>query len=185
MAASLPFFAMPGQQIVRQLPSFPASSAAAGGAFRTEKVDVAQQTTLRSSYSGGGGRARGIGGRRARPRSGQAGDKTVRRELRVVPSQPARAQQGALSPHALSLSATTLFQWIELGLGDDLLSRIGRQRKTRCGEIHSQDRGFARSLATATGAGSGALGPHSPLAEPRAAKSPQACHLFDLCWQAS
>jgi len=39
------------------------------------------------------------------------------------------ARQGPLSPHALSVSAKTLFQRFELGLGADVLSGIRRQRK--------------------------------------------------------
>jgi hypothetical protein len=127
------------------------------------------------------GRVRWIGGPCAEPGSGQAGDETVCRKLRVLPSQPARAEQRALSPHALSLSATTLFQRIELGLGAHQLSGISRQREARCDEIGWQDRGFAVALAATAGAGTGALAQQSPFARRCATKVPQDCHLFDLC----
>lgn len=182
MAKALPFFATSGQQIALHLPSFPAFPAAPGGASASEKVDVAQQSTLRSSRSGGHGRARRIGGPCAESRSGQAGDKTVCRKLRDLPSQPARARQRSLSPHALSLSAETLFQRFKFGLDAGVLSGIGRQRKARRGEIGCQNSPIAVTPAAAAGAGTGAVAQQSSLAHFCATKFPQACHLFDLCW---
>jgi len=188
MAEAHPLFAMHGQQIALRLPSsavFPEPAAGGSSAPCTGKTDVAHQSLLRSACCcrhGGAGR---IGGRRAESRSRQAGQKTVRRKLRGLPSQPARARQGPLSPHALSVSAKTLFQRFELGLGADVLSGIHRQRKARRGEAAGCKRRGAVRLVAAAGPGAGALGPasrdQSRLAHQCATKSPQLRHLFDLC----
>ena len=122
------------------------------------KTDVANQSALRSACCCGDGCAGRIGGCRAKSRSGQTGAQTVCRKLCVLPSQPARARQGPLSPHALSVSAKTLFQRLELGLGADVLSGIHRQRKARRGEACGQDRRGAITPVAAAGAGAGALG---------------------------
>ena len=168
MAEAHPFFATPGQQIALHLPS---SAFFPGRLIRSvnapEKLMSPIESALRSACSCGDSRARRIGGGRAEPRSGQAGAKTVRRKLRGLPSQPARAGQRPLSPHALSVSAKTLFQQFEFGLGADVLSGIHRQRKARRGEVGRQRqarrghallrpparcrrarRGFARSVTT-------------------------------------
>ena len=182
MAEAHPLFATPGQQIAFRLPS---SRAATGGlsAPCTGKTDVANESALRSACpcrDRGDGR---IGGPRAESRSGQAGAKTVCRKLRVLPSQPARARQGPLPPHALSVSAKTLFQRLQLGLGADVLSGIHRQRKARRGEEATSCEHGAVIIAPA-GAGAGTIG--GPRDRPRlahgyATKSPQPGHLFDLC----
>ena len=161
MAEAHPFFATPGQQIAFRLPSsafFPEPPQAAHPPPCTGKTDVANESALRSACCCGHGRAGRIGGCRAKSRSGQTGAKTVCRKLCVLPSQPARARQGPLSPHALSVSAKTLFQRLELGLGADVLSGIHRQRKARRGEACGQDRRGAITLVAAAGAGAGALG---------------------------
>jgi hypothetical protein len=181
MAEAYPLFATPGQQIALHLPSsafFPGGSSAS----YTGKTDVANESALRSAWSCADSRAGRIGGRCAKSRSGQTGAKTVRRKLLILPSQPARARQGPLSSHALSVSAKTLFQRFELGLGADVLSGVRRQRKARRGE--AAGRRVSVTLVAAAGAGSGALGGlHDPsrLAHGCATKSPQPGHLFDLC----
>jgi hypothetical protein len=150
----------------------------------TGKTDVANQSALRSACCCGHGRAGRIGGWRTKSRSGQTCAKTVRRKLRGLPPQPARARQGPLSPHALSVFAKTLFQQFELGLGADILPGIRRQRKARRREAAGCDGRVAVTLVAAAGAGAGALGAlrdPSRLAHGCATKSPQPCHLFDLC----
>ena len=134
--------------------------AAAGGpsAPCTGKTDVANESALRSACSCGDNRARRIGSRRAKSRSGQTRAKIVCRKLRILPSQPARAGQEPLSPHTLSVSAETLFQQFELGLGADVLSGIRRQRKARRGEAAGCDRRGAVAPVAAAGADPGALG---------------------------
>ena len=151
----------------------------------TGKADVANESALRSACSCRHRRDGRIGGRRAESRPGQTGAKTVCRKLRILPSQPARSCQGPLSPHALSVSAKTLFQRFQFGLGADVLSGIHRQRKARRGEAAGCERRGAVRLVAAPGLGAGALGPalrdQSRLAHRCATKSPQLCHLFDLC----
>jgi hypothetical protein len=185
MAEAHPLFATAGQHIALHLPSsasFPEPPQAAHLLRAPEKTDVANESALRSACSCGDNRARRIGSRRAKSRSGQTGAKIVCRKLRILPSQPARAGQGPLSPHTLSVSAETLFQQFELGLGADVLSGVRRQRKARRGE--AAGRRVEVTLVAAAGAGSGALGGlHDPsrLAHGCATKSPQPGHLFDLC----
>ena len=185
MAEAHPLFATPGQQIALRLPSsafFPEPPRAAHPLPCTGKTDVANESALRSACSCGDSRARWIGGCCAKSRSGQTGAKTVCRKLRILPSQPARSCQGPLSPHALSVSAKTLFQRFQFGLGADVLSGIDRQRKARRGEAAG---GKHRAVIVASaGAGAGAIGAQrarSRLAHRYAAKSPQGRHLFDLC----
>ena len=187
MAEAHPLFATPGQQIALRLPSsafFPEPPRAAHPLRVTGKTDVANESALRSACSCRDRRDGRIGGRRAESRSGQTGAKTVCRKLRVLPSQPARARQGPLSPHALSVSAKTLFQRFQFGLGADVLSGIHRQRKARRGEAAGCKTGASRSVVASAGAGAGAIGAQrdqSRLAHRYAAKSPQGRHLFDLC----
>ena len=156
MAEAYPLFATPGQQIALHLPSsafFPGGSSAS----YTGKTDVANESALRSAWSCGDSRAGRIGGRCAESRPGQTGAKTVCRRLRFLPSQRARACQGPLSPYALSVSAKTLFQRLELGLGADVLSGIHRQRKARRGEEAGCEHGA--DIIAPAGAGAGAIGP--------------------------
>jgi len=158
--------------------------AAEGGssALCTGKTDVANESALRSACSCHDRRDGRIGGRRAESRSGQTGAKTVRRKLRVLSSQSARALQGPLSPHALSISAKTLFQRFQLGLGADVLSGIHRQRKARRGEAAGCK--HRAVIVASAGGGADAIGAQrarSRLAHGYAAKSPQGRHLFDLC----
>src|SRR3954454_12584820 len=126
MAEAHPLFAMPGQQIALHLPSSAFLPKAAHPLRVPGKTDVANESALRSACCCGHVRARWIGGRCAKSRSGQTGAKTVCRRLRLLPSQPAWARQGPLSPHALSVSTETLFQQFELGLGADVLSGVHR-----------------------------------------------------------
>ena len=185
MAEVHPLFATPGQQIALRLPSsafFPEPPRAAHPLPRTGKTDVANESALRSARPCRDRRDGRTGGRRAESRSGQTGAKTVRRKLRVLSSQPARARQGPLSPHALSVSTETLFQQFELGLGADVLSGIDRQRKARRGEAAGCK--HRAVIVASAGAGAGAIGAQrarSRLAHGYAAKSPQGRHLFDLC----
>ena len=158
MAEAHPLFATPGQQIALRLPSsafFPEPPRAAHPLPCTGKTDVVNESALRSACSCRDRRDGRIGGRRAESRSGKTGAKTVRRKLRILPSQPARARQGPLSPHALSVSAKTLFQRFQFGLGADVLSgsidsgkRVAAKRPAR--------RHGAVIVATA-GAGAGAI----------------------------
>ena len=161
MAEAHPLFATPEQQIALRLPSsafFLEPPRAAHPLPCTGKTDVANESALRSARSCRDRRDGRIGGRRAESRPGQTGAKTVCRKLRILPSQPARSCQGPLSPHALSVSAKTLFQRFQFGLGADVLSGIDRQRKARRGEAAGCDRRGAVTLVAATSAGSGALG---------------------------
>lgn len=159
--------------------------AAAGGSSApfTGKADVPNESALRSARCCGLGHARRIGGCCAESRSGQTGAKTVRRKLRGLPSQPARARQGPLSPHALSVSAKTLFQQLQFGLGADLLSGVHRQRKARRGEAAccKQRAVIIASAGACAGAIGGCFRDQPRLAHGCATKSPQPCHLFDLC----
>jgi len=181
MAEAYPLFATPGQQIALHLPS---SAFFARRLIRlcTGKTDVANESALRSAWSCGDSRAGRISGRCAKSRSGQTGAKTVRRKLLILPSQPARARQGPLSSHALSVSAKTLFQRFQLGLGADVLSGIHRQRKARRGEAAGCK--HRAVIVASAGAGADAIGAQrarSRLAHGYAAKSPHGRHLFDLC----
>ena len=159
MAEAHPLFATPGQQIALRLPSsafFPEPPRAAHPLPCTGKTDVANESALRSARSCLDRRDGRIGGRRAESRPGQTGAKTVCRKLRILPSQPARSCQGPLSPHALSVSAKTLFQRFQFGLGADVLSGIDRQWKARRGETAG---GKHRAVIVASaGAGAGAIG---------------------------
>jgi hypothetical protein len=168
--------------IFRLLPRAAEGDSSAPVYRKTGKTDVANESALRSARSCRDRRDGRIGGRRAESRPGQTGAKTVCRKLRILPSQPARSCQGPLSPHALSVSAKTLFQRFQFGLGADVLSGIDRQRKARRGEAAG---GKHRAVIVASaGAGAGAIGAQrarSRLAHRYAAKSPQGRHLFDLC----
>ncbi len=82
---------------------------------------------------------------------------TVCRRLRILPSQRRAARQGPLSPHALSVSAKTLCQQFEFGLGAGVLSGIHRQRKARRSRsLRRNDRRLAIALVAA-GTGAGAI----------------------------
>ena len=138
---------------------FRLSSQGGSSAPCTGKTDVANESALRSACCCGDSRARWIGGCCAKSRSGQTGAKTVCRKLRILPSQPAWARQGPLSPHALSVSTETLFQQFELSLGADVLSGIHRQRKACRGQACGQNRRVAVTPVAAAGAGAGAIRP--------------------------
>jgi hypothetical protein len=160
MAEAHPFFATPGQQIALRLPSsafLPELPKGRSSAPCTGKTDVANESALRSACCCRHGRAGRIGGRRTESRSGQTGAKTVCRRLRALPSQPTRARQGPLSPHALSISAKTLFQQFELGMGAGILSGIRRRPKARRSETWRQERRGKVTLVAA-GAGADAIG---------------------------
>ena len=161
MAEVHPLFATPGQQIALRLPSsafLPEPPRATYPLRVPEKLMSPMKARCGLLVLAVDRRDGRIGGRRAEPRSGQTGAKTVRRKLRVLPSQPARARQGPLSPHALSVSAETLFQRFQLGLGADVLSGIHRQRKARRGEAAGANRRVAVTLVAAAGTGAGAIG---------------------------
>lgn len=108
------------------------------------------------------------GGGAGKSRCGKICTKTVCGELLRLSSQREGAGQGALQLHALSVFAEALREQRQLGLGVDVVSGVGRRRKTQPHPRGGSDDTGARLVdldfafaAAAAGAGPGPLVPRA------------------------